>query len=76
MGYYLPFKDHCYLPAPEIHLDQYTTIAGVSLKFENDQLLSLKSWRPFSNILSELYLGPVPSHALVCSLPSLFSALE
>lgn len=76
VGNYLHLKTVVVFPFPRFHLCEHTTIAVVSLKSENHQLLSLKSKISFSDILGELYRGPTPSHALVLFISLSFSAQE
>lgn len=76
VGNYLHLKTIVVLPFPRFHLCEHTAIEGVSLKLENHQLPSLGSNIFFPSILRELDSGCPPSHALVCSSPSLFSVQE
>lgn len=74
VGNYQHLKTIVVLPFPRFHLCEHTAIEGVSLKLGNHQLLSLGSNISFPSILRELDSGHPPSHALVCSSPSLLSA--
>lgn len=76
VGNYLHVKTIVALPFPRFHLCELTAIEGVSLKLENHQLPSLGPNISFPSIIRELDSGRSPSHALVCSSPSLFSAQE